>query len=61
MSRFVATEEYNQALKLGQKEYKEASAAGKQLHPLVWMSFCQMILRSQLWMLVSWKSLLCVL
>ena len=35
MSRFVATEEYNQALKLGQKEYKEASAAGKQLHPLV--------------------------
>lgn len=35
MSRFVATEEYNQALKLGQKEYKEASASGKQLHPLV--------------------------
>ena len=35
MSRFVATEEYNHALKLGQKEYKEASAAGKQLHPLV--------------------------
>ena len=35
MSRFVATEEYNQALKLGQKEYKEAYAAGKQLHPLV--------------------------
>ena len=32
MSRFVATEEYIQALKLGQKEYKEASAAGKQLH-----------------------------
>ena len=35
MSRFVATEEYIQALKLGQKEYKEASASGKQLHPLV--------------------------
>ena len=35
MSRYVATEEFIQALKLGQKEYKEASAAGKQLHPLV--------------------------
>lgn len=35
MSRFLATEEYNQALKLGQKEYKEASAAEKQLHPLI--------------------------
>ena len=35
MSRFVATEEYIQALKIGQKQYKEASAAGKQLHPLV--------------------------
>jgi basic membrane lipoprotein Med (substrate-binding protein (PBP1-ABC) superfamily) len=31
----MATEEFIQALKLGQKEYKEASAAGKQLHPLV--------------------------
>ncbi len=35
MSRFMANEEYSQALRLGQKEYKEASAAGKQLHPLV--------------------------
>lgn len=35
MSRFLASEEFNQALKLGQKEYKEASAAGKQCHPLV--------------------------
>jgi len=35
MSHFLASEEYNQALKLGQKEYKEAAAAGKQLHPLV--------------------------
>ena len=35
MSRYVATEEFIQALKLGQKEYKEASAAGKQLHPQV--------------------------
>ena len=35
MLRYMATEEFIQALKLGQKEYKEASAAGKQLHPLV--------------------------
>ena len=35
MSRYLASEEYAQALKLGQKEYKEAAAAGKQLHPLV--------------------------
>ena len=35
MFRYMATEEFIQALKLGQKEYKEASAAGKQLHPLV--------------------------
>ncbi len=35
MSRFMASEEFNQALKLGQKEYKEATAAGKQQHPLV--------------------------
>ena len=35
MYRYVATDEFIQALKLGQKEYKEASAAGKQLHPLV--------------------------
>lgn len=35
MLRYTATEEFIQALKLGQKEYKEASAAGKQLHPLV--------------------------
>ena len=35
MSRFLASEEFNQALKLGQKEYKEAAAAGKPMHPLV--------------------------
>ena len=35
MSRFLASEEFSQALKLGQKEYKEALAAGKQPHPLV--------------------------
>ena len=35
MSRFLASEEFNQALKLGQKEYKEATAAGRQQHPLV--------------------------
>ncbi len=35
MSRFMASEEFSQALRLGQKEYKEASAAGKRLHPLV--------------------------
>ena len=35
MSRFLASEEFAQALKLGQKEFKEASSAGKQRHPLV--------------------------
>ena len=35
MSRFLASEEFDQALKLGQKEFKEASSAGKQRHPLV--------------------------
>ena len=35
MSRFLASEEFSQALKLGQKEYKEAAAAGKPMHPLV--------------------------
>ena len=35
MSRYMASEEFNQALKLGQKEYKEATAAGKPPHPLV--------------------------
>ena len=35
MSRFLASEEFNQALQLGQKEYKEAAAAGKPMHPLV--------------------------
>ena len=35
MSRFLASEEFNRALKLGQKEYKEAAAAGKPMHPLV--------------------------
>ena len=35
MSRFLASEEFNQALKLGQKEYREAAAAGKPMHPLV--------------------------
>ena len=35
MSRFVANEEFSEALRLGQKEYKEASAAGKRSHPLV--------------------------
>ena len=35
MSRFLANEEFSQALKLGQKEYKEAVAAGKHPHPLV--------------------------
>ena len=35
MSRFMAGEEFAQALRLGQKEYKEAAAAGKRLHPLV--------------------------
>ena len=35
MSRYMATEEFNQALRLGQKEFKEATAAGKRLHPLV--------------------------
>lgn len=35
MSRFLASEEFAQALKLGQKEFKEASSAGKQRHPLI--------------------------
>lgn len=35
MSRFLASEEFSQALKLGQKECKEASALGKHPHPLV--------------------------
>ena len=35
MTRFMANEEYAQALRLGQKEYKEASSAGKPLHPLI--------------------------
>ncbi len=35
MSRFAANEEFSEALRLGQKEYKEASAAGKRSHPLV--------------------------
>ena len=35
MLRFQAKEEFNEALRLGQKEYKEASAAGKRKHPLV--------------------------
>lgn len=35
MSRFLASEEYGQALKMGQKEYKEAFSSGKQLHPFV--------------------------
>ena len=35
MSRFQANEEFSEALRLGQKEYKEATAAGKRQHPLV--------------------------
>ena len=35
MSQYLANEEFNQALKMGQKEYKEAVAAGKHPHPLV--------------------------
>ena len=35
MSRLMAREEFEQALRLGQKELKEATAAGKQLYPLV--------------------------
>ena len=35
MSRFLASEEFSQALKLGLKECKEASALGKHPHPLV--------------------------
>ena len=35
MTRYKASEEFVQALRLGQKEYKEASSNGKQRHPLV--------------------------
>ena len=35
MSRFQANEEFSEALRLGQKEYREAAAAGKRQHPLV--------------------------
>ena len=35
MLRFQANEEFNEALKLGQKEYKEAVSSGKRQHPLV--------------------------
>ena len=35
MSRFIAGEEFAQALRLGQKEFKEAMAAGRPLYPLV--------------------------
>jgi len=35
MSRFLANEEFSEALRLGQKEYKEAAANGKRMHPLV--------------------------
>ena len=35
MTRQMALEEFAQALRQGQKEYKELSAAGKQTHPLV--------------------------
>ena len=35
MSRFQANEEFNQALRLAQKECKEATAAGKPLYPQV--------------------------
>lgn len=35
MSRFQANEEFSEALRLGLKEYKEATAAGKRQHPLV--------------------------
>jgi len=35
MSRYMANEEFDQALRLGQKEYKEATADGRPLHPLV--------------------------
>ena len=35
MTRFQANEEFSEALRLGQKEYKEATAAGKRHHPLV--------------------------
>ena len=34
MSRLMARDEFDQALRLGQKELKEATAAGKQLYPL---------------------------
>ena len=35
MSIQVALEEYNQALRKGQKEQRELQAAGKSVHPLV--------------------------
>ena len=35
MLRFQANEEFSEALKLGQKEYKEAVSSGKRQHPLV--------------------------
>ena len=49
MSIQTALDEYNLALKQGQKEYRELVMEGRSPYPPCWMIFCRKIIRIPWW------------